>query len=130
MTLHLRFLPTETRRGPWGLFGGEPGRPAFYLHQHDGETEHLSSKTTLDVRPGEIIRYETCGGGGHGPPWQRDPERVLNDVRQGKVSLERARTAYGVVVDPEQWAVDSSASTALRAAMQAENTDKDTNGTG
>ena len=71
-----------------------------------------------------------AGGGGHGPPWQREPERVLNDVRQGKVSLERARTAYGVVVDPEQLAIDSSATTSRRAAMQAENTDKDTNGTG
>ena len=42
--------------------------------------------------PRRMIRYETCGGGGgHGPPWQRDPQRVLSDVRQGKVSRERAR---------------------------------------
>ncbi|MCY4435897.1 MAG: hydantoinase B/oxoprolinase family protein [Chloroflexi bacterium] len=114
-------LADRDKAGPWGLFGGEAGRPAFYLHKREGATEHLSSKTTIDVRPGEVIRYETCGGGGHGPPWQRDPVRVLNDVRQGKVSRERASAAYGVVIDPEQLTVDTIATDALRAAMQGEN---------
>ena len=111
-------LADRDKAGPWGLFGGEPGRQAYYIHDHDGEAEVLSSKTTIDVRPGEIVRYETCGGGGHGPPWQRDPKRVLSDVRQGKVSLERARTAYGVVIDPEHMAVDSNTTKQLRAAMR------------
>ncbi len=111
-------LADRDKAGPWGLFGGEPGRQAYYIHDHDGEAEVLSSKTTIDVRPGEMIRYETCGGGGHGPPWQRDPKRVLNDVRQGKVSLERARTAYGVAIDAEQWTVDTDETAYLRATMQ------------
>ena len=111
-------LADRDKAGPWGLFGGEPGRQAYYIHDHDGEMEILSSKTTIDVQPGEMIRYETCGGGGHGPPWQRDPKKILSDVRQGKVSLERARTAYGVAIDPEHLAVDQDATATLRAAMQ------------
>ncbi len=113
-------LADRDKAGPWGLFGGEAGRPAFYLHTRDGATELLSSKVTVDVRPGETIRYETCGGGGYGPPARRDPQRVLSDARQGKVSVERARSAYGVVIDPAGWTVDSAATAALRAATQAE----------
>ena len=33
--------------------------------------------------------YQTCGGGGYGPPEERDPSLVLKDVRDGKVSVER-----------------------------------------
>lgn len=123
-------LADRDKAGPWGLFGGEPGRQAYYIHQHDGAMEVLSSKTTIDVQPGEMIRYETCGGGGHGLPWQRDPKMVLSDVRQGKVSLERARAAYGVVIDPELMAVDSSATTQLRAAMQRQGSQDDNGETG
>ena len=35
-----------------------------------------------------------------GDPLRRDPEAVREDVRQGKVSLEKARTEYGVVLQP------------------------------
>ena len=38
-----------------------------------------------------MISVRTCGGGGYGPPEERDPERVLRDVLEGKVSAERAR---------------------------------------
>ncbi len=123
-------LADRDKEGPWGLFGGEAGRPAFYLHTRDGETEYLSSKTTLDVLPGEVIRYETCGGGGFGPPELRDPQLVLRDARQGKVSVERARTVYGVAVDPEKWEVDSAATQALRETTRANESGSEGNGTG
>jgi N-methylhydantoinase B len=115
-------LADRDKAGPWGLFGGEPGRRAFYFHGHDGEMEKLSSKITIDVQPGEIVRYETCGGGGFGPPHLREPQRVLTDVLEGRVALDRARTAYGVVIDPEAGTVDATATRALRAAMQPKST--------
>ena len=111
-------LADRDKAGPWGFFGGEPGRQAFYIHHHDGEEEVLSSKTTIDVRPGEIVSYETCGGGGFGPAWERDPERVLSDVRLGKVSPERARACYGVAVNTESWTVDLDATAFLRATQR------------
>ena len=46
------------------------------------------------------MTVELPGGGGYGPPAGRDPERVLEDVREGYVSLERAREEYGVAIDP------------------------------
>jgi N-methylhydantoinase B len=55
----------------------------------------------------------TQGGGGYGDPRDREPERVLADVRSGLVSPLRAREDYGVVIDGD--AVDAAATDALRA---------------
>jgi N-methylhydantoinase B len=88
-------LADRTRRGPWGVLGGQDGKVAEYVLIRGGAETRLSAKTTIDVQPGDTISYRTCGGGGYGPPHARDPERVARDVREGKVSLERARTVYG-----------------------------------
>ena len=68
------------------------------MHIRDGVETRLSSKTTLDLVPGDVISVRTCGGGGYGAPEERDPERVLRDVLQGKVSAERARDIYRVAI--------------------------------
>ena len=68
-------------------------------------------------RPGETIVSVSSGGGGYGPAWARGPERVLHDVRERYVSLERAREVYGVIVTPDG-RVDPGA-TALRRARLA-----------
>ncbi len=60
-----------------------------------GAETRLGAKTTIEVQPGDVVSYRTCGGGGYGPPLERDPELVARDVREGKVSLERARVEYG-----------------------------------
>jgi N-methylhydantoinase B len=39
------------------------------------------------------------GGGGYGDPLDRDPERVAWDVREGWISIDRARSIYGVVLE-------------------------------
>ena len=98
--LHTTFtiLADRDRSGPWGVFGGHDARPAEYVHVRDGVETRLGSKATLDLVPGDVISIRTCGGGGYGPPGERDPERVLRDVLEGKVSVERARTVYRVAV--------------------------------
>jgi N-methylhydantoinase B len=88
-------LADRDRWGPHGLFGGQAGAPARYVLDPGGEARRLSSKTTLELEPGQVISYQTCGGG-HGEPRARDPELVRRDVREGKVSAERARQVYGV----------------------------------
>jgi N-methylhydantoinase B len=107
-------LADRDRRGPWGLFGGEDGRKAFYILNPDGEARVLSSKTTVNLQPGEVVSYQTCGGGGYGPAEERDSALVLRDVREGKVSPERARTVYKVAVDPATWTVDPTETARLR----------------
>jgi N-methylhydantoinase B len=107
-------LADRDRWGPWGLFGGQAGRKASYLLNPDQESVELSSKVTLDLKAGQVISYRTCGGGGYGSPRQRDPQAVLADVRDGKVSPERARTIYGVVIDRQTWQVDQTETARLR----------------
>jgi N-methylhydantoinase B len=53
---------------------------------------------TLDIKPGERLVSLTGGGGGYGSPLQRDPDLVARDVSEGWISVERARTVYGVAV--------------------------------
>lgn len=92
-------LSDRDRWGPHGLFGGKPGKVAQYFLLRGDQKIQLSSKTTILIQPNDTISFRTCGGGGYGNPFERDPERVLADVREGKVSVERARKEYGVVID-------------------------------
>jgi N-methylhydantoinase B len=85
-------LSDRTKWGPHGLFGGLPGKPAHYLL--NGETQ-LRAKTTVELKPGDTVSFQTCGGGGYGPPSERDRALVEQDVRDGKVSAERAKELYG-----------------------------------
>ena len=67
--------------------------------------------------PGDVILVTACGGGGWGPPWERDARAVLFDVEQGKVSLAAAANDYGVVIG--DGAIDETATAARRARLAA-----------
>lgn len=110
-------LADREKEGPWGLFEGYPGRKARYV-LIDGMTElELGSKVTVELVPGQIISYRTCGGGGYGKPKNRDPNLVLLDVCQEKISLDRARDIYGVIIDPDNGSVDLTKTAKLRQCM-------------
>src|SRR5262249_47283310 len=110
-------LADRAKFPPWGLFGGGDGKLARYLSLRGGQTRVIPSKGTAPVELEECVRIETCGGGGYGPAWQRDPELVLRDVREEKVSLQRARDVYGVAIDTRAWTVDAEGTRRLRQAM-------------
>jgi N-methylhydantoinase B len=102
-------LADRAKFPPHGLLGGEPGRLAHYtLTDVDGTVTELPSKTTFKVQPGQVVTYETCGGGGYGHPFDRDPLDVVRDVLEEKVSRARADSAYGVVLD-ERGQLDEAA---------------------
>jgi N-methylhydantoinase B len=88
-------LADRTARGPSGVLGGLEGRPAEYVLVRGVEERRLPAKCTLELEAGDVVSYRTCGGGGYGPPKQRDHELVARDVREGKVSAARAREVYG-----------------------------------
>jgi N-methylhydantoinase B len=91
-------LADRDRFGPWGAFGGSDAPVAEYVLIRNGTETKLGSKVTLELEAGDTISVRTCGGGGYGPVGERDPEAVRRDVREGKVSAERAREVYGVEV--------------------------------
>jgi len=110
-------LADRDKFGPRGLFGGEHGSTSIYAIHRNGEDEEerLSSKTTLELQAGDVISYRTSGGGGYGLPYKRDPQKVLDDVLQGKISAERARERYGVEIDIASQLVHDSATRELRS---------------
>ena len=99
------------------MFGGGSGASSKYILNPDGEAKELPSKVTLHLQPDSVISYRTPGGGGYGSALERDPERVLQDVNQGKVTPDRARDAYGVVLDASGKAVDLQATRAERTRL-------------
>ncbi|MBV7339919.1 hydantoinase B/oxoprolinase family protein [Chloroflexi bacterium TSY] len=107
-------LADRNHEGPWGLFGGLPGRRASYILNPDTEATELGSKVTIELKPGDVVSYRTCGGGGHGAPEERDPAFVLRDVREEKVSLEQARQVYRVAIDTADWRVEGAETARLR----------------
>jgi N-methylhydantoinase B len=113
-------LADRAKQAPWGLFGGLPGKLAEYILNPDEEARHLGTKMTIQLKAGDIVSYRTCGGGGYGPPFERDPALVVQDVRNEKVSLDRARELYGVAVDPATWTFDPVETARLRASTRPE----------
>jgi N-methylhydantoinase B len=99
---------------PYGLAGGAPGTPSLNILDPDGNDERmLSSKPHFVMTAGDRHRHVTAGGGGHGPAFERTPERVLEDVIDGKVTHAGAAKDYGVVVTADD-VIDASATARLR----------------
>jgi N-methylhydantoinase B len=105
---------------PWGVNGGLPGgRGSKLLIRRDGSEERLPSKCDrVQVREGDVLYFNTWGGGGAGDPYQREPERVGKDVARGLVTVEGARR-YGVVCDADG-RVDGQATESLRDELRAQ----------
>ncbi len=73
--------------GPYGLAGGQPGAPSIStVHRADGSTEVIPSKLVFRLREGDVLRFQTAGGGGYGDPASRSPAAISQDLREGKVS--------------------------------------------
>ncbi len=104
---------------PYGLFGGRPGRPSRNVLNPDGQHRELPGKFTMTMKRGDVLVSESAGPGGWGDPLERDPARVLRDVRNEFVSLRSAREDYGVVIDVASWTVDEAATRALRDELRA-----------
>jgi N-methylhydantoinase B len=69
---------------PYGLFGGEPGRPGHLTVRRTSGEENLPSKVAeLALKAGDVVRIETSGGGGHGDAQQRDKAAIAFDTEQG-----------------------------------------------
>ena len=89
---------------PQGVHGG--GRPqtsSVYVTAPGGSrVEHPEAVGALVLEAGSRVGSRSPGGGGYGDPYEREPERVLDDVREGYVGIERAAAAYGVVISGDR----------------------------
>ena len=101
---------------PWGVNGGTPGqRSTKILKRADGTQQILPAKCDgVEVKEGDLLYFNTWGGGGWGDPFLRDCNSVLDDVNRGLVSIEGAKR-YGVII--VDGAVDQQQTTTLRADL-------------
>ena len=101
----------------FGLFEGKSAGLNFIELRHpDGETYRCTSKDLVtDVPEGTVYAQEAGGGGGYGDPRQRPAALVAEEVRNGIISREQAREAYGVALEPDGFGVDEKETARLRA---------------
>lgn len=97
-----RFTLRGDRRDhpPYGLDGGQPGAPSAHVLTGPDGPQVLPAMPMESYRgnEGEVFRMQGAGGGGTGDPFLREPERVLQDVLEGKVTRTGARRDYGVAL--------------------------------
>ena len=81
---------------PYGLAGGRSGTPSSNVLNPGADERLLPTNVTCEIACGDIFRHVTAGGGGYGPPSERDRAKVVEDVLDGKMSSTYAASAYGV----------------------------------
>jgi len=97
-----------------GLNGGLAGAVGDVILS-DGTHPHPKSHYTLET--GQRVTLKLPGGGGFNAPMLRDPHRVLDDVKQGYVSIDGAERDYGVIIDRDTMTVNDDATQARREDM-------------
>lgn len=84
---------------PFGLFGGKEGATGrFLLNPDTPDEQQMKSKGLDQLQANDVVSLRLPGAGGYGDPLDRDRSALLRDVRDGKVSLERAASDYGVKI--------------------------------
>lgn len=104
---------------PWGLDGGLPADGNALSLRVNGEWKHDLPNAKLmnyRLRKGDAFMVRSGGGGGFGPPAERDLERIAFDVHEGYVTAEAAKRDYGVVIDEDTGEVSVERTNALRKA--------------
>lgn len=104
----------------WGVLGGGPGAVSRFVRNPDSKTPvELGNTDIVLCDPGDVIRIVGPGAGGYGDPLDRPVDAVINDVRCGLVSPDRARSDYGVVLKSGA-AADEEKTRELRARLKSE----------
>jgi len=103
---------SRSKMGAPGVRGGAAGRPGRSLRNYGQADEEvlggwtpsgewrICSFSNRSLAAGDTFTNEAPGGGGWGDPFVRDPARVLEDVRDGYVTVAGAYRDYGVVIAP------------------------------
>jgi N-methylhydantoinase B/oxoprolinase/acetone carboxylase alpha subunit len=75
VSCRLTIISERRRFAPYGLLGGSPGSRGRNWLISRGRRRLLGSKVNISVRPGDILRLETPGGGGYGDKRRPGPKK-------------------------------------------------------
>ena len=102
---------------PYGLQGGLPGSPSLNILNPGSTEKLLPTLAQVQLGHNDVIRHEMAGAGGWGDPLEREASAVLEDVIDSRVSIEAARTEYGIVISNQGTEIDEYASVQLKLEM-------------
>jgi len=102
-------------RVPWALGGGSPGTENFLDYTTPSLHLRRGRVPRVELTDGAVVSSVTGTGGGFGDPLEREPERVREDVLDGYITVEQARTVYGVALAAESLEPDAAETARLRA---------------
>jgi len=105
-----------SERRPWALEGGLEGTNNYVEYVRGESAARHGRVARVQLSDGDVVRSVTGRGGGFGDPHERDPERVRADVLDGYVTVDAARTEYGVALDPRTLELDAPETARLRGA--------------
>ena len=105
----------------FGLYGGlDATLNKIELRYPDGRVYQTTTKDLVeDVPEGTLLFQQAGGGGGYGSPHLRDPVLVAKEVKNGIISIERAKEDYRVVVDSKAFELDVEATRKLREDIES-----------
>ncbi|MEH6719549.1 MAG: hydantoinase B/oxoprolinase family protein [Aurantimonas endophytica] len=127
----MSYICDRERAVVWGVEGGLPSMPHGLTLTRAGSEEPTWLGSVFSDHPvftGDEFARPTAGGGGFGDPLERDPKKVMEDVIDDYVSIDRAEKDYGVVIreidrDLCEFEVDEAATQAKRAEIRAARTE-------
>ncbi|MFK8081908.1 MAG: hydantoinase B/oxoprolinase family protein [Granulosicoccus sp.] len=109
---------------PWGGGGGKPGavgKIEIYNIDTPDVRQEYAKFSGLRTEKGDVVSYFSPSGGGYGNPLERDPEKVLDDVLDGLITVDHAMDDYGVVLkavdDGYGWQIDAAATASARKIL-------------
>ena len=129
-----RFLAEETsmhlrtdRRAtlPYGLEGGRDGTPSWNI-VNPGPNQHtlpVCPMHSIPLKKGETFKHIQPGGGGHGDPLERPPEKVMDAVENEMLTEAYASDVYGVII--KDGTVDEEATKERRSVLRTTETNDD-----
>ena len=104
---------------PYGLNGGLVGSPSLNIYKTKNGHKILPvmPMEVAALKQGEAICHITASGGGFGDPLERSPEKVQEDARQERITIDYARDVYGVIIDANTMAIDEAATRRQRKEL-------------
>ena len=113
---HLAIRSDRRDHLPYGLYGGKSASGSINVLHHSEEEEVLPTMISTSLKANEVIYHRQAGGGGWGDPMERDPQAVARDVKNGRISIGKAREAYSVIMG-EDFEIDMDRTAELRREM-------------
>ena len=89
-------LAGRERNGPWGLFGGNQGKKTEVILQRKSKKQKIYSKETLHLQKGDEIQIHTAGGGGYGSAYQRNKDKIKEDINNELITKNYAKKHYNM----------------------------------